>query len=123
MTTASTRRWSSPVLMVTVSGGDGMVAENARRARWHRNWDRHAKILTGIELSREMLAIARRRADVLNRHVEFRIGDSETLDFPGASFDTVVCTFSLCAIPDHRKALAEMTRVLRPGGCFCLLIM
>jgi len=30
---------------------------------------------------------------------------------PSATFDTVVCTFSLCAIPDHRKALDEMTRV------------
>jgi ubiquinone/menaquinone biosynthesis C-methylase UbiE len=32
----------------------------------------------------------------------------------------VVCTFSLCAIPDHRQALAEMIRVLRPGGVLLL---
>lgn len=76
--------------------------------------------LTGIELSQEMLAIARRRADDLDCHVELRVGDAEALDFPSATFDTVVCTFSLCAIPDHRKALAEMTRVLRPGGVLLL---
>jgi ubiquinone/menaquinone biosynthesis C-methylase UbiE len=76
--------------------------------------------LTGIELSPEMLAIARRRADDLGRHVELRVGDAEALDFPHSTFDTVVCTFSLCAIPDHRKALAEMTRVLRPGGVLLL---
>lgn len=76
--------------------------------------------LTGIELSREMLAIARRRADDLDCHVELRAGDAEALDFISATFDTVVCTFSLCAIPDHRKALAEMTRVLRPGGVLLL---
>jgi ubiquinone/menaquinone biosynthesis C-methylase UbiE len=35
--------------------------------------------------------------------------------FPGAMFDTVVCTFSLCAIPDDRTAVAEMARVLHPG--------
>jgi ubiquinone/menaquinone biosynthesis C-methylase UbiE len=76
--------------------------------------------LTGIELSQKMLAIARRRADDLDCHVELRVGDAEALDFPSATFDTVVCTFSLCAIPDHRKALAEMTRVLRPGGVLLL---
>jgi ubiquinone/menaquinone biosynthesis C-methylase UbiE len=76
--------------------------------------------LTGIELSPEMLAIARRRADDLGRHVELRVGDAEALDFPHSTFDTVVCTFSLCAIPDHREALAEMTRVLRPGGVLLL---
>ncbi|MGH3974592.1 MAG: class I SAM-dependent methyltransferase, partial [Pseudonocardiaceae bacterium] len=76
--------------------------------------------LTGIELSPDMLAIARRRADELDRHVELRVGDAEALEIPSAAFDTVVCTFSLCAIPDHRKALTEMTRVLRPGGMLLL---
>ena len=38
-----------------------------------------------------------------------------------ATFDTVVCTFGLCAIPDHTKALNEMTRVLRPGGQLILV--
>lgn len=76
--------------------------------------------LTGIELSPDMLAIARRRAADLGRDVELRVGDAEALDFPSATFDTVVCTFSLCAIPDHRKALAEMTRVLRAGGVLLL---
>lgn len=76
--------------------------------------------LTGIELSQQMLAIARRRAAELGRSVDLRVGDAEALDIPDASFETVVCTFSLCAIPDHRKALAEMTRVLRPGGLLLL---
>lgn len=72
--------------------------------------------LTGIELSPAMLEIAQQRARDLDRTVDLRIGDAEALDLPDAAFDTVVCTFSLCAIPDHRAALAEMIRVLRPGG-------
>lgn len=76
--------------------------------------------LTGIELSPDMLAIAQRRANDLGREFELRVGDAEALDFPSAAFDTVVCTFSLCAIPDHRRALAEMVRVLRPGGVLLL---
>ncbi len=72
--------------------------------------------LTGIELSAAMLEIAQRRARDLDRAVDLRIGDAEALDLPEAAFDTVVCTFSLCAIPDHRAAISEMIRVLRPGG-------
>lgn len=76
--------------------------------------------LTGIDLSPAMLAIARRRARELGRTVDLRCGNAETLDFPDASFDTVVCTFSLCGIPDHEQAVAEMVRVLRPGATLLL---
>jgi ubiquinone/menaquinone biosynthesis C-methylase UbiE len=72
--------------------------------------------LTGIDLSPAMLAIARHQADQLDHPVELREADAHALPFPDASFDTVVCTFSLCAIPDDRRAVAEMKRVLRPGG-------
>ncbi len=43
-------------------------------------------------------------------------GDARAPAFPDGSFDTVVCTFSLCGIPDQHRAVAEMRRVLRPGG-------
>lgn len=46
--------------------------------------------------------------------------DAHQLEFVDASFDTVVCTFGLCAIPDDGKAIAEMRRVLRPGGILVL---
>ena len=74
--------------------------------------------LTAIELSPEMLKIARKRAADLSRDVDLREGNAEALDFPDASFDTVVCTFALCTIPDDRKAVAEAKRVLKPGGRF-----
>jgi ubiquinone/menaquinone biosynthesis C-methylase UbiE len=74
--------------------------------------------LTAIELSPEMLNIAGKRAAGLGREVDLRLGDAEALEFPDDSFDTVVCTFALCTIPDDRKAVAEAKRVLRPGGRF-----
>jgi ubiquinone/menaquinone biosynthesis C-methylase UbiE len=77
--------------------------------------------LTGIELSPEMLAIARQRAEALGRQIGLRQGDAQALPFPDEAFDTVVCTLSLCAIPDDRQAVAEMKRVLRPGGTLLLL--
>ena len=76
--------------------------------------------LTGVELSPEMMKIARSRATELPRTIDLREGDAHRLDFPDDSFDTVVATFSLCAIPDERQAVSEMKRVLRPGGLLLL---
>jgi ubiquinone/menaquinone biosynthesis C-methylase UbiE len=77
--------------------------------------------LTGIDLSPQMLEIARGRARELRREIDLRVGDAQDLPFDDASFDTVVSTLSLCTIPDERAAVAEARRVLRRGGRFLLL--
>lgn len=77
--------------------------------------------ITGIELSPTMLEIAGQRAQRLGRQVELVAGDAQALPFPDQRFDTVVCTLSLCCIPDERRAIAEVWRVLRPGGRFVAL--
>jgi ubiquinone/menaquinone biosynthesis C-methylase UbiE len=76
--------------------------------------------LTGVDWSPAMLEIAARRAQDLGREADLRVGDAQALEFPDATFDTVVCTFSLCGIPDERQAIREMDRVLRPGGLLLL---
>ena len=78
-------------------------------------------VVTGVDLSPAMLAIARRRATGLRREVDLRVGDAERLEFADGSFDTVVCALGLCAIPDDVAAIREMRRVLRPGGRLLLL--
>src|SRR6266516_3770399 len=77
--------------------------------------------LTCVELSPAMLEIARARARELGREVDLRVGDAQALEFPDQSFDSVVCTLSLCTIPDDRAAVAEMRRALRAGGRLLLL--
>ena len=77
--------------------------------------------LTGIDWSQQMLDIARQRAADLGHPATLQQADAHHLPFDDASFDTVVCTFGLCAIPDHTQALTEMTRVLRPGGKLILV--
>jgi ubiquinone/menaquinone biosynthesis C-methylase UbiE len=77
--------------------------------------------ITGIELSPAMLAIARQRAADLGRDIDLREGDAEHLPFGDASFDTAVCALSLCTIPRPAAAIAEMQRVLVPGGRLLLL--
>jgi SAM-dependent methyltransferase len=53
--------------------------------------------------------------------VDLREAQAERLPFDNASFDTVVCTLSLCSVTDDRAAIGEMHRVLRPGGQLLLL--
>jgi ubiquinone/menaquinone biosynthesis C-methylase UbiE len=67
-----------------------------------------------------MLALARARATALGRHVTLHVSDAQALACPNDRFDTVVCTLGLCTIPDERRALEEIWRVLRPGGCLFL---
>jgi hypothetical protein len=62
--------------------------------------------LTGIHFSPQMLQLARQQAEQLGRQVDLRLGDAQALDLPDACFDTVVCTLSLCAIPDDRRDAA-----------------
>ncbi|HVC07024.1 MAG TPA: methyltransferase domain-containing protein [Solirubrobacterales bacterium] len=76
--------------------------------------------LTGVELSPAMIEVAQEQAEKLDREVDLRVGDAEALEFADASFDTVICTYSLCTIPDDRAAVREAKRVLRPGGKFVL---
>jgi len=77
--------------------------------------------LSGIDLSPAMLSLARRRAGELNLEVELRLGDAHDLDLPADHFDTAVTTLSMSAIPDCRRAAAELERVLKPGGKLLLL--
>jgi ubiquinone/menaquinone biosynthesis C-methylase UbiE len=77
--------------------------------------------LTAIELSPEMLAIGRERADELGRSVDLRVGDVQELDLPSESFDTITCTLGFCTIPDNAAAAREALRVLRPGGRLLML--
>ena len=77
--------------------------------------------LSGVDWSPAMLGIARERAAALGRDADLRQGDAQALDFPDESFDTVLCALGLCAIPDDRRAVTEMARVLRPGGRLLLV--
>lgn len=77
--------------------------------------------ITGVELSPRMLALARVAAVGLGLSVDLREGDAERLPFDDASFDTVVCALALCSIPRPATAIAEMHRVLAPGGTLLLV--
>jgi ubiquinone/menaquinone biosynthesis C-methylase UbiE len=72
--------------------------------------------LTGLDISSEMLAAARIKATELEISVELEEGDAQDLPFPDATFDTVICTYAMCSVPDEVQTISEMKRVLREGG-------
>jgi phosphatidylethanolamine/phosphatidyl-N-methylethanolamine N-methyltransferase len=76
------------------------------------------KRLVGIDLSTEMLALARRRVAVLGlRNVEGLLEmDAEATEFADGQFDTAVAMFVASVVPDPIRLLAELRRVVRPGG-------
>jgi len=60
--------------------------------------------------------LASKRIAAARFPVEYVALEGERIDAPDASFDSVVSTFTLCTIPDPRTALAQLRRVLKPGG-------
>jgi ubiquinone/menaquinone biosynthesis C-methylase UbiE len=70
-------------------------------------------LVTGLDASAEMLAVARRRALEADQAVTFLQGDAHALEIPDQSFDSVVCLRVLMHTPDWRRSLAELCRVAR----------
>ena len=72
--------------------------------------------VVGVEPDPHMLRRARARAATVALEIELHEAGAERLPFEDARFDTAVLTWVLCTIPDPDAALAEVRRVLRPGG-------
>lgn len=70
----------------------------------------------GLEPSPELLRMARDRAVTAQVAVELLEASAEAIPLDDASIDTAVTTWTLCTIPDAPRALAELHRVLKPGG-------
>jgi ubiquinone/menaquinone biosynthesis C-methylase UbiE len=79
--------------------------------------------LTLLEPSTPLVERLRRRvaADASDRDVEVVRAPAEALPLPDASVDAVVSTLVLCTVDDVDRTLAEVERILRPGGRFVLL--
>jgi SAM-dependent methyltransferase len=77
--------------------------------------------LVGIDILEGNLSLARRDSAAFGERIRYEQGDAFALHFDAASFDLVVCRHMSQAVPDFPLVLAEITRVLKPGGWLHLL--
>jgi SAM-dependent methyltransferase len=93
--------------ILDVACGTGVVAGTAAR---------RGAIVSGLDLSPVLLERARHNADLAGVSVAFTEGDAEALPYPDASFDVVLSQYGHIFAPRPGVVLAEMLRVLKPGG-------
>ena len=103
------QRASGKVLEIAVGTG--------KNSRYYPRGSR----IVAVDVSREMLDIARRRATKLSMDVSFVLADAAALPFPDQKFGTVVSTLTTCTFPEPVAALREMWRVCRPDGRILLV--
>ncbi|HRI89920.1 MAG TPA: class I SAM-dependent methyltransferase, partial [Candidatus Hydrogenedentes bacterium] len=78
----------------------------------------HVTRITTADPNAGMSSLAERRIRERGIEVVHHTVGGESLPLDDASFDSVVCTWTLCSIPEVSKAVAEIHRILRPGGTF-----
>src|SRR5512140_1592383 len=74
------------------------------------------RTITAIDVSPGMVERARRKATSYDGSLEVRLMNVRALEFPDATFDTVVTACTFCSVPDPLRGLRELHRCLKPGG-------
>jgi ubiquinone/menaquinone biosynthesis C-methylase UbiE len=105
---------SGPVRILDLGCGTGEITRRLA-ARYPQ------ATLLGIDILESNLALARRQPDASGGRIRYEQGDAFALGQGDASFDLVVCRHVSQAVPDFPKVLAELSRVLKPGGWLHLL--
>jgi len=72
--------------------------------------------VTAVERVPEFRDFANQRATAAAAQIDIQDGDAQVLGFADARFDAALVTLVFCSIPDPRRALRELRRVVRPGG-------
>ena len=72
--------------------------------------------VTAVDISPGMIEKARRKAALYDGALDVRVMDVQALEFPDATFDTVVTACTFCSVPDPLRGLRELYRCLKPGG-------
>ena len=97
---------SGDVLELGCGGGINMQFYDASRI----------SSFAGLDPSPALLEASRAAAQAKGMTADIRGGYGEAMPFADAQFETVLVTFTLCSVDDQARVLAEMRRVLKPGG-------
>ena len=104
-----------------VSGLEGLVLEVGAGTGLNLPHYERASRVVAVEPDPGMAGRLRKRAPKSAVSVEVLAGSAESLPFEDGTFDTAVATFVLCSVESPQAALAEVRRVLKPGGRLVLL--
>ena len=99
----------SHVHLLDLGCGGGVLAEEFARLGCQ---------VTGIDISAESIDVARAHARTQGLPIDYQNGSAAQLPFDGSSFEVVSCCDVLEHIPDWEAVIAEVSRVLTPGGLF-----
>jgi 2-polyprenyl-6-hydroxyphenyl methylase/3-demethylubiquinone-9 3-methyltransferase len=99
----------SHIRLLDVGSGGGVLAEEFARLGCQ---------VTGIDISEESLAVARAHARAQGLLIDYQHGSATQLQFDDCSFEVVSCCDALEHILEWRRVIAEVGRVLKPGGLF-----
>jgi len=99
--------WKNAVDILDV--GCGILAEEFARG---------GARVTGIDPAPETITTARVHAAAAGLSIDYRVGAGEHIPLPAAAFDVVACCDVLEHVDDVDRVIAEIARVLRPGGLF-----
>lgn len=83
-------------------------------------WVGHAKTIAGVDISEELIEIARVRANESGANIEFHVGSATDLPLSESNYDVCISPELLEHVSDWRACLDEYCRVLRPGGVLYL---
>jgi SAM-dependent methyltransferase len=97
--------------ILDVATGTGWSARNGARA---------GAAVTGVDISEDLLAVARELSAHVRPAIEFRQADAERLPFDDGVFDGIISTFGVMFAANQARAAAELARVCRPGGRLAL---
>lgn len=110
------RQQTAPYRRRLVEGLTGKVLEIGCGPGSNFEYYDPSATVTATDYSEHMLKRAREAAATAPASVAVEHADVMNLPFEDASFDAAVCALVLCSVPDQARALAELRRVLRPGG-------
>jgi demethylmenaquinone methyltransferase / 2-methoxy-6-polyprenyl-1,4-benzoquinol methylase len=112
MTVGLDRRWRQRAAEAVVRPGDAVLDACCGTGDLALAAERAGGSVTGLDFSERMLA----RARLKSQSVDWVLGDLTALQFPDGSFDAATVGFGIRNVPDLEAGLAELARVLRPGG-------
>jgi demethylmenaquinone methyltransferase / 2-methoxy-6-polyprenyl-1,4-benzoquinol methylase len=112
MTAGLDRRWRRLAAATVVRPGDAVLDACCGTGDLAIAAERAGGRVTGLDFSEQMLVRARGKSE----SVEWVLGDVTALPFDDSSFDAVTVGFGIRNVPDLEVGLAELARVLRPGG-------